>query len=110
MSYNVHRCVGSDRRCDPARIGRIVRDFAPDLAGLQEVDSGYHVFAGGDQVDLLARETGLVAVPDPTIVHHTGSYGNLLLTRHPIVAVRHLDISVGSREPRAVLDVDVQIN
>jgi len=79
-----------------------------DILGLQEVDCGYHT-AGDDQMAFLALATGMEAVAGPTMVRDTGHYGNALLTRAPAAAVRHVDLSVGGKEPRGAIDVDLML-
>lgn len=107
-SYNVHRCVGTDRRLDPGRIAAVIGEIGADVIGLQEIDSGFHG-KGPDQMKYLARETGLNVVTGPTLVREDGHYGNALLTSHDIVDVRRIDLSVSGREPRGALDVDISI-
>ena len=57
----------------------------------------------------LATATGLQAIAGPTIQRHAGHYGNVLLTRYPVRAVRRIDLSVPGREPRGALDVDLDL-
>ncbi len=38
-SYNIHRCVGTDRLYLPRRTAEVIRGVDADLIGLQEVDS-----------------------------------------------------------------------
>ncbi|HSF48421.1 MAG TPA: endonuclease/exonuclease/phosphatase family protein [Burkholderiales bacterium] len=49
------------------------------------------------------------AIPGVTILRHDGDYGNALLTRRPVLAVRRHDFSFRKREPRGALDVDLQL-
>jgi len=107
-SYNVHRCIGADGRCDPTRIGRVIEELDVDLLALQELDCGYHV-AGADQMGELAAAAGMTAVAGPTMVRASGHYGNALLSRLPPTAVRHVDLSVPGKEPRGAIDVDLQL-
>lgn len=105
-SYNVHGCVGADGRFDAARTMRVIGQLHSDVLGLQEVDSraGQHA----DAFAALTRGTGLHAVAGPNIHADRGQYGNMLLSRWPPIAVRRLDLSVGRREPRGLLDVDLE--
>jgi endonuclease/exonuclease/phosphatase family metal-dependent hydrolase len=108
ISWNVHGWVGADGSEDPARIGRVLRSRRPDLAGLQEVVNHYDPASGRHQLQALAEQTGLTAVKGPTIARDESDYGNALLTRLPVLAVRHIDLSFPDREPRAALDVDLE--
>ncbi len=109
-SYNVHRCIGLDRRRRPQRIAAALQQLGADVIGLQEVDTRDHAPGHGGLVSYLARETGLAAVSGPSLFHDDGGfYGNVILTRFPVEDVRMIDLSVRGREPRSALDVDLRI-
>jgi endonuclease/exonuclease/phosphatase family metal-dependent hydrolase len=108
-TYNIHRCLGSDWRRDADRVAAVIQELDADIIGLQEVDARYHIEDGDDQAEYLAQATGMSAVSGPALVHHRGSYGNAVLTRWPIKAVRRVEIGVVGREPRAVLDTDIEV-
>ncbi len=109
VSYNVHGCVGRDRTRDADRVAAAIRDFGADVVGLQEVDTHSGPGLDSAQMDYLPHATGLNAARGPLLSRHHGHYGNLLLTPHPILAVRHLDLSIGRHEPRGALDCDIQL-
>jgi endonuclease/exonuclease/phosphatase family metal-dependent hydrolase len=109
-SYNIHQCVGVDRRRDAGRIAAVIRDLNCDAIGLQEVDSRAGAHVESMQLDYLAHATGMEALAGSTILRHDGDYGNALLTRRPVLAVRRHDISFASREPRGALDVDLDVD
>jgi endonuclease/exonuclease/phosphatase family metal-dependent hydrolase len=106
-SYNIHGCVGCDGRLDPRRIAEVIRGVDADVIGLQEV--GSHAVGGEvvDQLEYLARSLGHTPVAGPTLMRDTGTYGNALLTRLPILSCRRIDLSVGRGEPRGAIDVDL---
>jgi len=107
-SYNIHQAVGADGRRDRRRIVQVLRNLDADVIGLQEVDTnanGHELF----QLDYLARESGLKAVGGPTMRRRDLDYGNVLLTRRKILAVRKIDLSVPRREPRGAIDVHLEI-
>jgi endonuclease/exonuclease/phosphatase family metal-dependent hydrolase len=106
-SYNVHGCVGRDGERDVGRVARVIETLDADVIGLQEVDLVPVDGGKNHQVDILSHLVGLEMVAGPTREGRSGHYGNALLTRFPIVAVRNLDLSFRSREPRAALDVDL---
>lgn len=108
-SYNIHRCVGRDGLQDPERIASVIRETAPSVVGLQEVDSYFSKPARRHQLEYIARATGLQGVAGPVTLHRDGYYGNALLTDAPILEVRRHDVTVPGREPRGVLEVDVRL-
>jgi endonuclease/exonuclease/phosphatase family metal-dependent hydrolase len=108
-SYNIHRCIGADRRHAPDRVAAVIRELDADVVALQEVDARYHVEDGVDQIVHLAAELGYVAVPGPVLRNHRGTYGNGLLVRAGILDVRRIDLSHRGRERRGALDVDLEV-
>jgi endonuclease/exonuclease/phosphatase family metal-dependent hydrolase len=107
-TYNVHRCVGRDRRADPDRIAAVIRELESDVVALQEVAGRARDDGAPDQFAHLADATGLRALAGPTLRDERGDYGNALLTALPVLATRALDLSVPGREPRGALDVTLQ--
>jgi endonuclease/exonuclease/phosphatase family metal-dependent hydrolase len=104
-TYNVHRCIGTDGRCDPDRVSAVILELGADLIGLQEIASG----AGG-QLEYIARQTGLSAVAGPLLPFGDHRLGNALLSPYPSANPRIVPLDVVGREPRAALDVDVQVD
>jgi endonuclease/exonuclease/phosphatase family metal-dependent hydrolase len=109
-TYNIHRAVGLDGRCDVGRIARVISELGCDTVALQEVFSVPH----GDaphamQLDQLAALTGMHRVGAATVVRDATEYGNALLTRRRVVAVERHDLSFRRREPRGALEVDLEV-
>lgn len=109
ISYNIHGCVGRDKKRDADRIAEAIRGFDADIVGLQEVDTHSGPGLDSTQMDYLPHATGLSAARGPLLPRHHGHYGNLLLTVFPIISVRHIDLSVKGHEPRGALDVSLQL-
>jgi endonuclease/exonuclease/phosphatase family metal-dependent hydrolase len=99
-SYNVHSCRGADGKTDADRIVRVIEECGSDTVGLQEVDY---------QLDYIASKLGMAAIPGLTLARHDGPYGNALLTRRKVLAVRRLGFTYSGREPRNALDVDLEV-
>lgn len=99
-SYNVHGCVGCDRRCDPERVADVILETNCDTIGLQEVH-----YAGR-----LAARTGLQVVEGAPHTWHDRHVGNALLTRRRVLDVRHHEYGWEGAEPRSALDVDLEVN
>lgn len=110
LSYNVHRCVGTDRRCDPQRIAHLIEHSCADIVGLQEVDLAFTGNRRSHQLDDLAESTGLSAIAGPTIGGIEAGFGNALLTRGTITRVEFHDLSVLRREPRGLIDAHIAVH
>ncbi len=107
-TWNLHRCVGRDGVMSPQRCAAVLQEIDADVIALQEVESrpGHAL----DALAYLARETGSQPIAGTTMVRDDSHYGNALLTRLVPEAVRHHDLSVPGREPRAALDVDLNLD
>jgi endonuclease/exonuclease/phosphatase family metal-dependent hydrolase len=109
VSYNTHGCVGLDKKHAPDRVAAVIRDIRPHIVGLQEVDTHSIEDYSLDQLEYLAKTTRMEGIAGPTMQRRVGHYGNALLTRFPVLAVRKHDLSVPGREPRGAIDVDLDI-
>jgi endonuclease/exonuclease/phosphatase family metal-dependent hydrolase len=113
VSWNVHAMIGTDGRHDPERIARVVEELRPDVIGLQEVGAPALPAGVEDPAALLGALTGLTSAFGRTMHHRPGQpgfpYGNAVLSRHPIQAVRNYDLSVPGREPRGCVRADVEL-
>ena len=109
-TYNIHECVGLDGRRSAARIAEVLMELEADIIGLQEVHSMERGDPESRQLEYLAARTGMTAIPGATLFRNEGHYGNALLTRYPVRAIRNLELSVGGREPRAAIDVDLEVH
>jgi endonuclease/exonuclease/phosphatase family metal-dependent hydrolase len=108
-SYNVHRCVGTDHKCNVSRVADVIREMECDTVALQEVDSRPGERSDSQQLEFLATATGMKAVAGSTIIRHDRDYGNALLTRRKILDVRRHDLSYRRFEPRGALEVDLEV-
>jgi len=109
-TYNIHKCVGTDRVCDPRRVARVIRELAADVVGLQEVESRADGNRQSEQMNYLARAAGFRALAGPTIRRREGDYGNVLLTRWPVSQSRRVDISFPGKEPRGAIEALLRIH
>jgi endonuclease/exonuclease/phosphatase family metal-dependent hydrolase len=108
-SYNLHSCVGLDRKCSPSRVAEVLRELDCDIYALQEVDNRPGEHEESMQLEYLSKTMNMAAVPGLRLVRHTGEYGNAILTRLPIVHVRRHDLSWSSAEPRGAVDVELDL-
>jgi endonuclease/exonuclease/phosphatase family metal-dependent hydrolase len=107
-SYNVHKCVGTDGRFDPARTAAVVAELDADIVALQEADERLGERVGLLDLEALAKSTELVPLHMPQGSRSHGWHGNLLLARSGVVQeVR--TIHLPGLEPRGALIVDLEI-
>jgi endonuclease/exonuclease/phosphatase family metal-dependent hydrolase len=104
MSYNVHGCVGSDFRLDPARVAGVIGEHAADVVALQELDCERARSRRVDQPRWLAERLGMQLAFCSARECDDGRYGNAVLSRHPleVVAAAALPQRASRREQRAV--------
>jgi endonuclease/exonuclease/phosphatase family metal-dependent hydrolase len=81
LSYNVHRCVGTDGRLDVARVAAVIAAEAPDIVALQEVDVGRARTGGVDQAHEIARRLGMTSRFNAAMTVEEEQYGDAILTR-----------------------------
>lgn len=108
-TWNVHGCVGQDGRFDPERTATVIRRLDADLLALQEVDSRHRLSRGLDTFSFLTQVTERFAFKAVAIDGDSGHYGQMLLSRWPMLWARSHDISVPGREPRRVIDAEAEM-
>ena len=108
-TYNVHACVGTDRRHDPDRVAAVVGELDADIVALQEFTYAASVaIETREPVEFAALDSYQCAL-GPTRQVAMRCFGNALLTRHPIVELHRLDLSLDGREPRGALAATVDV-
>ena len=108
MTWNIHRGVGPDWRCDLARVVDVVRRHGPDIVALQEVDSRRKSRGREPPFEFLAASLGEHAAEARLITAPDGDYGHVVLSRWRMRDTRRHDLSYGRREPRAALETTVE--
>lgn len=107
-TYNIHKCRGLDQRVLPERIAEVLDELDADVIALQEVMGR----GGGerqDQARYVAEKLNYHPVFGENRRHNGAAYGNLLLSRLPILDFWNYDITTFGREPRGVLRADVKL-
>ena len=101
LSWNIHKGIGGrDRRYSLTRIVDCIEAENPDLVCLQEVDRHVRRSRFDDQPRLLARYFRAHAVFQPTVHVGDGAYGNLVLSRWPVVSRHRITLRLAERRPR----------
>ncbi|KAA3500536.1 EEP domain-containing protein [Rhizobium rhizogenes] len=107
-SYNVHKCVGRDRKFDPDRTSRVIQEIGADIIALQEADSRFGERTGLLDLARLERESGLIPVPVQAGVKAHGWHGNVVLFREGAVRDVHT-LKLPGLEPRGALVVELDL-
>ncbi|KQS76530.1 endonuclease [Rhizobium sp. Leaf384] len=109
LTYNVHSCIGTDRRMDPERIAEVIAAAQPDVIALQEVDVGRARTGGIDQAARIADALKVTAHFHPALHVRDEQYGDAILTALPSRLVKAGPIpSMG--ETRGALWVEVEVD
>ncbi len=87
LAYNVHGCVGLDRRQSPERIARMISYYEPDVVALQELQVGCPPAGQLDQAHAIAHEFQ-IECHLPSVYVQTDSFGNAVLSRWPLRLIR----------------------
>ena len=103
-TYNVHECVGTDGRHDPERVATVVTELDADIVALQEFTYPASVaLETRSPVGLTMLDRYECALGPTRQTRRQECFGNALFTRHPIVDVHRIDLSMEKREPRGAL-------
>jgi endonuclease/exonuclease/phosphatase family metal-dependent hydrolase len=109
VTYNIHTCVGVDRRYDPGRIGAVLREIDADIACLQEVGVRRRIGRQADQWAFLSEVTGCRVIAAASVREHGRRFGNAILTRFPVLAAFSIDLTVTGHPPRSAIDADLLV-
>jgi endonuclease/exonuclease/phosphatase family metal-dependent hydrolase len=113
LTYNVHRCVGTDRRLDVGRVSEVIAACEPDIVALQELDVGRARTGGVDQAHEIAHRLGMSFHFNAALRVEEEQYGDALLTDLPERLIKAgplpgLDPRI-PLEPRGAVWIEVMI-
>lgn len=114
MTYNVHRCVGVDKKLDVERIAGVIAELDPDIVCLQELDVGRARTGGVDQARAIAERLSMSFRFHAAMTVEAEEYGDAILSRLPerLIKVGALPTVRGipGLEPRGALWIKVDID
>ena len=109
-TYNVHACIGTDGRHDPDRVASVISELDADIVALQEFTYPASVAIDTRTPVVLTTLDRYECALGPTRRNTTQCFGNALLTRHAIVEVHRIDLSMERREPRGAIAATVDVD
>lgn len=102
LSYNVHNCIGMDKKQDYQRIADVILKALPDVVALQELDSmtvrNKGVYALGE----LGKLTGMHGIYASAIPFQGGSYGIGILSKEAPIGYEVIPMP-GREEKRTLI-------
>ncbi|MQA31160.1 MAG: hypothetical protein GEU82_15220, partial [Luteitalea sp.] len=108
VTYNIHRCRGMDRRTRPDRVVAVLRNVAADVIALQEVIGAGP--QGESQIENIGAALGMGWVMGAARQLRGHKFGNVVLSRFPIVNHATYDLSWKTCEQRCLQRVDVDVD
>jgi len=102
-SYNIHKCLGLDRRRRPGRIVAVLNALQADIVALQEVDHRLAPRRAALPRALLSHETDLAVLPFALGEASLGWHGQVILVRRCVTVTAVLRLQLPGLEPRGAV-------
>ncbi len=106
-TYNIHRSRGMDRRVVPSRIAEVLRETEADVIALQEVVGAGP--SGSGQAEEIGAALGMGWVMAPVRHLRNHLFGNVVMSRYPILHQAQYDLSWRTCEPRGCQRADLDL-
>ena len=108
LTYNVHSCIGTDRRLAPERVAEVIAALNPDIIGLQELDVGRRRTGGIDQAHAIATILEMKFHFHAALTVAEERYGDAILTALPSRVVKTGPLpSIGEQRGAVWIEVDL---
>jgi endonuclease/exonuclease/phosphatase family metal-dependent hydrolase len=108
-TYNIRKCIGTDRRRDPERVLAVLREIDADVVALQEADRRFGLRVSAIPHHMFLENSDYVPVDFGGRAHGIGWHGNAILVRKGI-EVRHAQpLIIPTLEPRGAVVAELRI-
>ncbi len=107
-SWNIRKCVGLDRRRDPARVARVLAGLDADVVALQEADRRLGRRPAALPNFLIEQETNLRPIDAGGHGSSLGWHGNAILLGGGVTFVERHSLHLPGLEPRGALVADLE--
>jgi endonuclease/exonuclease/phosphatase family metal-dependent hydrolase len=110
MTFNIHSAINWYGSFDLDGLVGFIRDFDPDIVGLQEVDCVWSSMSSFQDLPTeLAQRLNMYCTYSASRERNNGYFGNLILSKYPITQVWTCPLP-GSLEPRSFAFVQLRVN
>jgi endonuclease/exonuclease/phosphatase family metal-dependent hydrolase len=91
-TYNVHGCVGIDRRRSELRIADVIASLGADLVSLQELNLRRPRSGAVDQAVIIAQQLGWNALFQSALQNPDEDLGDAIISRYPLRLIRTAEL------------------
>jgi endonuclease/exonuclease/phosphatase family metal-dependent hydrolase len=109
-TYNIRKCIGTDRRRDPARVLAVLAEIDADVVALQEADRRFGLRASAIPTQMFAEHSDYVPVELGGRAHGIGWHGNAILVRRGIEVRSAHPLIFPTLEPRGAVEAELRVN
>lgn len=107
-SYNVHKCLGLDRRRSAARVLDVIEEVGADILALQEVDHRLGNRPAALPRSLIEARGHYAALPHAVTETSLGWHGQAILVRRGIEVKRIQRVALPGLEPRGAILAELE--
>ena len=107
-TYNIHKCVGMDRKRNPERILDVLREIDADIIALQEADRRFGQRETCLPFAKIDAETPWKHVPWGVRPNGIGWHGNAILVRDSMHIRRGEPLDLPTLEPRGAVCCEIE--
>ncbi len=109
-TYNIRKCVGLDRKRDPARILAVLNEIDADIVTLQEADRRFGTRESCLPAAMIEAETPWTHVPFNIRPGGIGWHGNAILVRRGVDIKNAHPMDLPMLEPRGAVEAELIID
>lgn len=109
-TYNIRKCIGTDRRRDPRRVLDVLREIDADIIALQEADRRFGLRASAIPHHMFVEHSDYVPVELGGRAHGIGWHGNAILVRRGIEVRAAQPLIFPTLEPRGAVEAELRVD
>jgi endonuclease/exonuclease/phosphatase family metal-dependent hydrolase len=112
-TYNIRKCLGTDRRRDPARVLAVLAEIDADIVALQEADRRFGMRVSAIPYHMFLEHSDYVPVDlsgrPPNLIKGIGWHGNAILVRRGATVHHAQALPLPTLEPRGAVVAEIRV-